>query len=557
MEILKKKTYSKYIDTYISEILNNKIEHCLEQEQMIYNIVIPVLNRDDVYIDEYKIKQGLSLQKYFPYDLIEWEIFLFALIVGVFFKNGEIFFNDIKIIVGRGSGKNGFISFLIFYFLSPYHGIKNYNVDLLANSEEQAKTSFDDVYDIIENNHDKNNTYVLKKHYYATKTQIKGIKTNSILRFNTSSKRGKDSKRTGVIIYDEEHEYTDSSNKNTLKSGLGKVLNGREITITTDGHVRGGVLDKDKEKAKDILKEYNPLNRTLVFWCRIEKEEEWNNPKMWIKAIPSINNFPSLKATVQKEVLEMPYDPDYYPEFMAKRMNFPVGNKDVEVAKWEDIKACNKPLLNDLKKYECVGGLDYAKTDDFVACCLLFKKNGEYYLIHHTFICSKSRDLGGIRAPLKEWQEKGDVTFVEDVEISPYIVAEWFYEKVKEGYDIKKIAIDNFRYSLMNYAFKEIGFDAFETKNIKLVRPSDIMKVSPIINSVFINNLLSWGNSPIMNWYTNNTKKILSNGNVTYGKIEENYRKTDGFMAMVSAFTISEELEDNDALVEFMEPIIF
>lgn len=552
-----KTNYNKYIDTYIDDILNNKIEHCKDQELMLKNNVIPVLERDDVFIDNERIEKGLSLQKYFPYKLIEWEIFLFALIAGVFFKTGEIFFNDVKIIVGRGSGKNGFISFLIFYFLSPYHGIKNYNIDLLANSEEQAMTSFNDVYDVIENNHDKNNERVLKKNYDATKTQIKGIKTNSILKFNTSSKRGKDSKRSGAIIYDEEHEYLDATNKNTLKSGLGKVENGREITITTDGHVRGGVLDKDKEKAKDILKEYNPHNRTLIFWCHIEKEEEWNDPNKWIKAIPSINDFKALRSTVEKEVMDMKYDPDYYPEFMAKRMNFPVGNKDVEVAKWEDIKACQKKLPDDLRKMECVGGLDYSKTDDFVACCLLFKKEGKFYLIHHTFVCVKSRDLKGIRAPLKEWEAKGDLTFIDDVEISPDIVVDWFYQKIKEGYNIKKIAIDNFRYSLMNHAFKEIGFEAFELKTIKLVRPSDIMKVSPIINSVFINHNLSWGDSPIMNWYTNNTKKILSNGNATYGKIEEHYRKTDGFMAMVSAFTLQEALDDSDGKLEFLEPIIF
>lgn len=106
------KHYSKYINPYMEKILNNEIEHCKEQEDMINNIVIPVLERDDVYIDEKKIEEGLSLQKYFPYKLIEWEVFLFALIVGVFKTDGDIFFKEVRIVVGRGSGKNGFISFL-------------------------------------------------------------------------------------------------------------------------------------------------------------------------------------------------------------------------------------------------------------------------------------------------------------------------------------------------------------------------------------------------------------------------------------------------------------
>ena len=270
------KIYSQYINPYIEKILNNEIEHCKEQELMIKNIVIPILEREDVYIDEDKIEKGLSLQKYFPYQLIEWEVFLFALIVGVFFKNGDIVFKDIRIIVGRGSGKNGFISFLCFYFLSPYHGIRGYNIDLLANSEEQAMTTFNDVYEIVKEPFNNKLKKALEANYYATKEKILGKKTKSVLRFNTSSKRGKDSKRTGCIIYDEKHEYLDATNMNTLASGLGKVWHGREITITTNGHVRGGVLDRELEQANDILKEYNPLNRTLVFWCRIEDEKENN-----------------------------------------------------------------------------------------------------------------------------------------------------------------------------------------------------------------------------------------------------------------------------------------
>ena len=536
------KHYSKYINPYIEKILNNEIEHCKEQEDMINNIVIPVLERDDVYIDEKKIEEGLSLQKYFPYKLIEWEVFLFALIVGVFKTDGDIFFKEVRIVVGRGSGKNGFISFLAFYFLSPYHGIKGYNIDLLANTESQAKTTFNDVYEIIKEPLNKSFENILKKNFHATKTEITGIKTKSVLRFNTSSKRGKDSKRTGCVIYDEKHEYEDTTNVNTLASGLGKVWHGREITITTNGHVRGGLLDRELDQNKDILKEYNPLNRTLVFWCRIESEKEWDQPNKWIKAIPSINDFPSLKSTIEKEVLDMPYKLDYFPEFMAKRMNFPIGNKDVEVATWDDILATNQEMIN-LDRMECVGGVDFAMTDDFVGVCLVFRANGKYYVIQHTFVCAKSKDLKGIKAPLGDWEEKGDLTIVEDVEIPAHLVTDWFL-KMGAKYKIKKIGIDNFRFSFLNSEFKKIGFDAYEKKNIKRIRPSDIMMIAPIINSIFINHNFVWGDVPILRWYTNNTKKIIQNGNVTYGKIEENYRKTDGFMALVNAMILAQGLKE-------------
>ncbi|MDY2735148.1 terminase TerL endonuclease subunit [Intestinibacter sp.] len=549
------KIYSKYINPYMEKILNNEIEHCKEQELMIKNIVIPVLDRDDVYIDEKKIESGLSLQKYFSFNLLEWEIFLFALIAGVFLISGDIFFSEVRAILGRGSGKNGFISFLCFYFISPAHGIKGYNVDLLANAEKQAKTSFNDVYEIIKDPVEKSYKKVLSKHFKATKEEIKGLKTKSILRFNTSSKRGKDSKRTGAVIFDEKHEYLDSTNMNTLMSGLGKVKDPRKITITTDGHVRGGVLDKEKEENKRILSKYDPDNRTLVFWCRIEDEKEWNQEKKWIKAIPSINDFPYLKTEIRNEVKAMPSTPDYYKEFMAKRMNFPVGDKDIEVATWDDIMATNQEFIN-LEGKDCVGGIDFAKSNDFIGCCLIFYENEKYYVLQHTFICAKSRDLLGIKAPLEDWARKGDCTFIDDVEIPPEIVVQWF-DTMAQKYNIKKIAIDYFRFSLLNSCLKQIGFDAYEVKNVKLVRPSDIMKVSVKINSIFVRHLFVWGDVPILRWATNNAKKVIQGNNITYGKQEPNYRKTDTFMALVNGMTVVDEIEKENTETSFMAPIVF
>lgn len=547
----------KYISDYIDKIKSGEIDHCKEQEQMIDNIVLPVLGRSDVYIDNEAIEKGLALQKYFDFVLIEWELFLFALIAGVkFIYNDDIFFKDIRIIVGRGAGKNGFISFLAFYFLSPAHGIKGYNIDILANSENQAKTSFMDLYEIINNPSDNNNKLALLNNFNATLTEITGKRTKATLRYNSSSKRGKDSKRTGCIIYDEKHEYTDATNINTLRSGLGKVKYGREITITTNGHVRGGVLDDELAQNTDILKEYNPENRTLVFWCHIESESEWKDPKKWIKANPSVNDFPELEAQIKKEVADMPYNLTYFPEFMAKRMNYPIGNKDEEVVSWDDIKATNQELP-DLTGQSCVVGIDYAKTNDFVAACLLFKEGEKRYAIVHGWICEKSRDLEGIKAPLFDWVDRGFLTIVHDVEISADIITNWIAQQGTK-YVIEKIAVDNFRFSYLNLALKTIGYDAFEAKNVKLIRPSDLMKNFVVLNSIFVKHNLSVGDNPYFRWNVNNTKKVTdSRGNISYGKIEPRYRKNDAFMAFAAAQCIEDVLPETAGDYEVLDPIVF
>lgn len=535
--------YEPNIDEWIYLIKGNHIEHCKEQELAIDNNIIPVLERSDVFVDADRIAKGLSLQKYFPYQLLPWEKYQFAIIVGVFLRqpgmDDDIYFHGIRDIIGRGAGKNGFIDFLAFYFISPYHGVKGYNVDLIANGEEQAATSIVDVGDLIRYPVDPKYEKALNANFKAYAEKVVGKKMNAEFRLNTSSTKNKDSKRTGCVIYDEKHQYVDTRNMNTLQSGLGKMKWSREITITTDGHIRGGVLDDEKEQNSVILREYNPDNRIFVNWFRIEEEDEWKDINKIVKANPSLvdPSFSTLRQRIQQEIKEMPFKPEYFPEFLAKRCNYPISDPQMAVAEWEDIIECTKkPLFELTVGMNCVGGVDYTKTNDFCGCILTFRKGKEYVNLHHTFICAKSKDLPGIHAPIRKWVKEGICTIVDDVEISPDIPVQWFAEQAKK-YNIMMIGIDNYRYTWLNKAFKKIGFDAFdkENKKIYLVRPSDITKASPIISSAFLRHAIS-GWDRMMCWYTNNSKKILDRkGNTSYGKIEPKKRKTDGFMAWVAS----------------------
>jgi phage terminase large subunit-like protein len=91
---------------------------------------------------------------------------------------------------------------------------------------------------------------------------------------------------------------------------------------------------------------------------------------------------------------------------------------------------------------------------------------------------------------------------------------------------------------------RDIGFDAND-KQIKLVRPSDIMQVVQKISSMFIGNKIIWGDDSLMRWFTRNAKlEPAPNNNFKYGKIEPKSRKTDGFMAFVNAVILDDELPD-------------
>ena len=145
---------------------------------------------------------------------------------------------------------------------------------------------------------------------------------------------------------------------------------------------------------------------------------------------------------------------------------------------------------------------------------------------------------------------------MDDVEIPPELLTEYIAQ-AGQRFVIRKIALDNFRYALMKRALEGIGFDAAERKNVYLVRPSDIMKIEPVIQDCFNRGLFTWGNVPHLRWAVNNTKRVRASrsigadtGNFIYAKIEAKSRKTDPFMALVASMVLEPLLGTGAAAVK-------
>jgi phage terminase large subunit-like protein len=506
------------------------------------------INDSDVFIDCNKIDKAVELtEKYFEIKLFDWELFVFALIHCYYKSTDTVVFDEIMIEMGRGNGKNGFISPVAWYLTTHYHGIKSYNVDIIANSEDQAETSFDDIYEVLEKFWTK-----LKKFFYKTKEIIKNLKTGSYIKFNTSNAKTKDGKRSACLIFDEIHEYENYDIISVFTSGFGKRKHSRIFYITTNGHVREGVLDDKLNLANDVLNGIITDIGFLPLLYHIETEEEALDPKMWHKANPSLKYLPELKKIMNNEFKKMKYTPSIERDFYTKRMNWPKSNAEIAVTDWKNIEATNK-IIPDLTGWSCTVGIDYAKINDWASVNFHFKKGEQRFDINHSWLCKKSRDLKRLKVPWKEWADNKCryITTVDDVEIHPKLLCDYI-AVMAQKYNITKLALDNNRYALVSSELKKIGFDANDNKNIKLVRPNDIYKVQTIIDSCFTRQLFSWGDYPPLRWATNNTKLLSAGkkektetGNYYYAKIEPKSRKTDPFMALVHSMVIEDEIPED------------
>jgi len=525
----------KEVQEYIDLVRDGPFPSCKEQLALC-DLVERVWNTEELYFNQEQFDKYMNLQRYFLFGLFPWEVFLIALTLCLYKKDGQLRFPDLFMMSGRGTGKNGFISFVSFALITPIHGIKKYNIDIFATNEDQAKTSPDEIRDVLEDNK-------LEKKFYWNKEIIKNNKTNSEIRYRTSNAKTKDGGKPGMVIFDEYHAYENYVLISVAKTGLGKVQFPREWIITTNGNVRGGPLDDKLEWAEDVLfKDADDLG-CLIFICRLDDKNEVDDERNWHKANPSLRYFPTLLEKIRREYAEQKINPALTNEFMTKRMDLPPMVKGTDITAWENIKAANREIP-DLTGAECIAAFDYAKTTDMVSAGFLFLKEGVYYWITHSWVCRNSPNIKRVKAPLEDWERQGLLTIVDTVEIPPDTPVEWVCERASK-YLITKLGMDNFRVTLFRKCLIEHDFDVDDKNKVMLTKRVTMMRYAPVIQSLFNNHKIVWGINPLMNWFANNTYiDTDDDGNMTFKKKDPNARMTDGFMALVAAICASEGLED-------------
>lgn len=533
--------FHPFIDDYLHLIETGKVETSKDMKLLV-PLVKRKLREKNVVINVDQINDAIRIiHKYFSYKLFHWEKFILA-ISHCFYEDDTLVFNEIFILMARGNGKNGVISPLSFYFSTHYHGVREYDIEIIANSEDQAKTSFDDVYNVIETHETK-----LRKFFYKSKVLIANRKTKSRIRFYTSNAKTKDSLRSGCLIFDEVHAYENYDQIKVFTSGLGKKKHSRTFYITTNGNVRGGVLDDYLEMSDKILKGEFPNSRMLPMLYRLDEEEEVHDRKMWEKANPSINFLPVLKMVIEGQYDKMKIQPQLALEFMTKRMNLPAQDSFTVVAEWEQIEATNQPFdLEEFKGMKCVGAVDYASVKDFCSVGLLFKKGGKRYLLEHTFICYKALkvDSRPIKFDVDMAVSKGLVTVINDESIKASYLADWFLKQAKQ-FRIVDIATDSYRAAILEEEFTKQGLPLTQVRS----GPMSHAKVAPLIQVMFANKEIVFGDNMNMRWYTNNVYVDMDNkGNQTYKKIEPRTRKTDGFFMLIHALLIDEKVVEQKKL---------
>lgn len=544
----------KYVDEYIEYAENHKEWINKERWLLIENVVKPIMQRNDVYFDYDQIENCIRYCEVNYYPLFPYQKFIYSFVFLYEKYTGLPIFRKFFIEMGRGNGKDGFIAPLVNYLQTPLHGIDNYNVDIVANSEDQSEDTYKIVYRAV-------NTPKLKDKFDITKEELSNKSTGSILRFNTSNAKTKDGKKIGCLVLNELHAYENYKQINVFESAFGKIRHPRTFIITTNGYVRDGPLDETEAAMMEVLTTgQNPLGY-FPFICKGSDPKRPGDDDVQHQANPSMEFLPDLERQIKIDYLEALKIPSKMPEYMTKRLNLPARNEEQTVTSWENILRCSYSdielriprIVPNTKGKAAVIAIDYADVRDFASAGrLTMSEDGELVWYQHTWICRRSPFFNSIKFPLENYgqEEFSDFEIVDTPTIPVESIVNWCINQTQE-YQVKKITMDTYRWTLFKTAFEIAGLSIEDKKNpngiVRLIRRlgSAMVLTAPKIERYFSEGLIIYGPSAIMRWYTNNTMiKRDKQGNMMYEKIEPKLRKNDGFMAFVAAMFSEDELKE-------------
>jgi phage terminase large subunit-like protein len=457
-----------------------------------------------------------------------WQHFVIGSLYGWVHKDtGLRRFREGLIFIGRKNGKSTMVSGLANYGCSK-DGEKGADVYLLANSMKQARVIFDECQKMIRASR------LLSKHFRVLRDAIHYDKTFSKIEPQASDSEKLDGLNAHLAIFDEIHEYKDYKLINVIKNSTGAREQPLILYITTAGYQLDGPLIDYYSKGTDVLEGVIEDERSFYFIAEIDKEDDIEDPKNWIKANPNIGVTLDLDTLIE-EWNSRKHIPAERNDFITKRLNVFVKSDEQSFLDYEIIERNNKTIdIKELEGMPCIGGFDLSQTEDFTSACLEFwLDTGEIFVLSHSWIPRKKVIVNNEKIPYYyEWEKEGLLTICESDYVEYEKVLEWFIEQSKR-FRIELITYDPANaYRLV----KDLEHHGFKTEVVR----QGAITLSPALKDVkelFLDGKVIFNNNRLFRWYINNVKLVEDrNGNWLPTK-QNRYRKIDGFAAFLNAHT--------------------
>ncbi|WP_407926376.1 terminase large subunit [Gehongia tenuis] len=466
-------------------------------------------------------------------ELLGWQHFVEGNVYGWIEKTtGLRRYREALILVARGSGKSTIVGGNAEYGASK-DGERGAEVDLLANSKEQAGIIFEECKAQIKNSD------LLNKHFRALRSVIYYDKTNSKIQPRASDSKKLDGLNPHLAIFDEIHEFTDWKLINVIKRPMKKKRkNPLIIYISTMGTQLNGPLIQLYQLATDVLNgtgavKASVADRFFAYIAEIDEEDDPNDCRCWIKANPSMGVLYQL-SDLQEDWDRAKLVPEERSDFINKQLNVFTQTDELSMFDAQTIRANSRYLpMEVLQGQRCHGGFDLSETEDYTSACLEFDLgDGAIFALSHSWTTQKKVDIDREGLDYAGLVREGLLTISAGAFVDYTDVYRWFVEQAKR-YKIETIGYDPANAHFLVQELAEAGF------KLEAVRQGAYTLNAPVkhLKELFLAGKVVHNNNRMLNWYLSNVKVCRDRAGNWLPTKQNRYRKIDGFAALLNAHT--------------------
>lgn len=367
-------TYNEYAD----DIISGKIKAC-EAIILACKRYKDWFSREDIYFDKEDVEQKIRVVSRLkhttgkhngkPFILLPWQQWCVANIFGWKWKSTNLrVIKNVFIMISRKAGKTAFASALAILcaIADKEH---NAEIELVANSRQQAKIAFDITSNFCESCDKKNKIF---KRY---RDSILIPKTKSKIQVLSSDAMGNDGYNSSCFVLDEFHAAKNWDLYNVMKSSQGMRQQPLAIIITTAGFLLNSYpCYEHRLNCIDILKGDKIDDTQFSAIYELDKEDDWEDEENWVKCAPSLGQTVG-KEYLRDQVQAAKNNPALEVGVRTKNFNQFCQTKNVWIPDNYLTNTFSKINIEDFVNEDCYMGVDLSAVSDLTATSVLFPPN--------------------------------------------------------------------------------------------------------------------------------------------------------------------------------------
>ncbi len=543
---------------YYEQIKNGKVTVCDKIRKWYKYLSNKVINPTDGY--HYEAKRGNHIiefvENYCRHSkgkmggqlvrLELWEKAWLAATFGFVDDDGIRQYNLSVLIIGKKNGKSLLASAIGLYMLIG-DGEPGPEVYAVATKRDQAKIIWQEAKRMVR----KSET--LLKRIKPLLNELSSEDYNcGVFKPLASDSDTLDGLNVHCCLMDELHQW---KNGRQLYDIMADGTIGRDqpliLVTTTAGKIREDIYD---EIYDDAVRTTNGLfddvgykdEHSLYIIYELDKREEWEKPDCWVKANPGLGTIKNRNALASK-VKKAQANPSLVRNLVCKEFNI----AETSTESWLNFEELNNETKFDVKELRPtygIGGADLSSTTDLTAAKMLFRlpDNENIYVMSMYWIPADlvEKKVAEDKIPYDKWIEQGYMRTCPGNKIDASVVTAW-YQEIQDGYDIYLWKEGYDAWSAQMWVNQMI--DAFGPTVMEAVHQGKKTLSAPMkaLKADLVKKRIIYNNNPIDKWCLANTAIDEDrNGNIQPIKTSKSTRRIDGTAALLDAYTIYFEYED-------------